>query len=237
MEEKPERSEKPEKPVTRRAALQIGFGLAAGATAGALFARTPGTAADGDCATPEQAEGPFFPKRERLDTDADLTRIEGHDRAAEGDVVYVEGAVVDDAMRPVEGAIVHVWQANAHGRYDHEDDPNPAPLDPHFQGWARLKTDAGGRFGFRTIRPGAYPADASWMRPPHIHFKVSKRAHRELITQTYFAGDPLNEADLLLGELAPAERERLVLDFAPSDAHGGVPTGYVTFVIDRIPAA
>jgi len=46
-----------------------------------------------------------------------------------------------------------------------------APLDPNFQGWARLVADAEGRSRFRTIIPGPYPVGEAWSRPPHIHFK------------------------------------------------------------------
>jgi protocatechuate 3,4-dioxygenase beta subunit len=51
-----------------------------------------------------------------------------------------------------------VWQANAHGRYTHPSDPNPAPLDPNFEGAAVLTTDAEERYRFTTIKPAAYPA-------------------------------------------------------------------------------
>ena len=46
--------------------------------------------------------------------------------------------------------------------------------------------------------PGAYPVSAQWSRPPHIHFKVSKRGYEELVTQMYFADQALNLQDRLL---------------------------------------
>ena len=49
----------------------------------------------------------------------------------------------------------------------------------------------------RSIKPGAYPATATWMRPPHIHFDVTGKVDR-LVTQMYFPGEPLNEKDFLL---------------------------------------
>src|SRR6185295_1981230 len=45
----------------------------------------------------------------------------------------------------------------AAGRYDHPRDINPAPLDPNFQGYARLVSDDQGRYRFTTVKPGAYP--------------------------------------------------------------------------------
>jgi len=105
---------------------------------------------------------------------------------------------------------VDIWQANAAGRYAHERDPNPAPLDPNFQGWAILKTDGEGRYRFKTIKPGAYPVSENWTRPPHIHFKVSRRGYREITTQMYFEDEPLNNVDNLLNELPDDLRPTLI---------------------------
>lgn len=52
------------------------------------------------------------------------------------------------------------------------------------------------------------------MRPPHIHFKVSRRGYHELTTQMYFAGHALNEKDAILQELPAAERGKVVVAFA-----------------------
>lgn len=203
------------KKMTRRAMLQVGLGAAAGATTGGLFANASG---DGACETPAQTEGPFYPKHEQADKDLDLTLIQGHTERAQGEVVYVSGQVLGDDFKPVPGALVDVWQANVHGRYHHEDDPNTAPLDEHFQGWGQIKADDQGRYSFKTIIPGAYPAENDWMRPPHIHFKVSKRGYHELTTQMYFAGHALNEKDAILQELPEAERGKVVVAFAEGTA-------------------
>ena len=78
------------------------------------------------------------------------------------EIVYVRGRVLDQSCKPVTGALVEIWQANSWGRYDHEGDAgNPRPLDPNFQSWAEMLTDKDGGFRFKTIKPGAYPADDS----------------------------------------------------------------------------
>src|SRR5712671_654370 len=146
--------------------------------------------------TPEQILGPFYPLKP-LDQNADLTRIPGRPGRAEGQVLNVMGRVLNLKGEPVRNAKVEVWQANAHGRYTHSSDPNPAPLDPNFEGSAILTTDTDGRYRFKTIKPAAYPAGPNRMRPAHIHFQVSGQQDR-LVTQMYFEGDPYNDTDRFL---------------------------------------
>ncbi len=160
--------------------------------------------------TPRLTEGPFYPITPQADKDSDLTRIEGRDGRAAGDIVWVEGRVLGSDGAPLEGAVVDVWQANAAGRYAHEKDPNPAPLDPNFQGWAIIATDADGRYRFKTIVPGAYPATKTWTRPPHIHFKVSRRGYHEIITQMFLPGHPLNAPDRLLRAIPEDARSAVI---------------------------
>jgi len=202
--------------ITRRAMLHVGLGVAAGTATGNLLAQPGDT--DMSCETPSQTEGPFYPKHEQADKDLDLTLINGHDERAEGEIIYVSGQVLDDRYKPVPGALVDVWQANKNGRYHHEDDPNPAPLDVNFQGWGQIRADDQGHYSFKTIFPGAYPVDEEWSRPPHIHFKVSKRGYHELTTQMYFDGNELNEKDRLLLELPESDREKVVVEFREGSA-------------------
>ena len=163
--------------------------------------------------TPDQILGPFYPVRKPLDQDADLTTIAGKPGRAEGQVLHVMGRVVNVAGHPVHGARVEIWQANTHGRYTHPSDTNPAPLDPHFEGFAVLTTDAEGRYRMKTIKPGAYPAGPDRMRPPHIHVEVTGQSNR-LVTQLYFAGEPLNDTDPFLQGVGP-NKERLIVSLGP----------------------
>jgi protocatechuate 3,4-dioxygenase, beta subunit len=183
----------------------IGKGIAGGALGGASLASAGQLAR-----TPSQTAGPFYPVVAQKDRDFDLTRIEGRDGIAKGEIIEIEGSVFDTAGEPVEDATVDVWQANAAGRYSHPHDSNPAPLDPDFQGWAIVPSGKKGGFKLRTVKPGAYPATEKWTRPPHIHFKVTKKGYHELTTQMYFPGEPLNETDGILRRHEPGEREGLV---------------------------
>jgi protocatechuate 3,4-dioxygenase beta subunit len=158
--------------------------------------------------TPSQTLGPFYPLEKPTESDADLTRLAGHAARAEGKLIYVDGRIVNTAGEPLAGVVIEVWQANTHGRYSHPNDDNPAPLDPNFQGFARLVTDAQGRYRIKTIKPSGYPA-GGFSRPPHIHFAFTSRTHR-LVTQMYFAGEPLNDSDPLLAG-AGASRDSLIV--------------------------
>ena len=112
--------------------------------------------------------------------------------------------------------LVEVWQCNAAGRYRHQGDQHPAPLDPNFTGLGRCLTGADGAFAFVTIKPGAYPwgnHHNAW-RPAHIHFSVFGRAFAQrLVTQMYFPGDPLFAQDPIFNSARRRARERLVAAF------------------------
>lgn len=141
--------------------------------------------------TPPQQLGPFYPALRPLDQDADLTRLQGSGGTATGEVIDVFGTVTDHDGRPIAGATLDLWQANAAGRYLHGGDQRAElPLDPHFQGSAVLTTDSEGRYRFRTIRPGIY-AFGGTPRPRHIHFDIKTRRAR-LVTQMYFPGEKEN---------------------------------------------
>ena len=127
---------------------------------------------------------------------------------AQGQVIEVAGRVLNVAGDALAGVAIEIWQANTHGRYDHPGDHSDAPLDPNFQGYARGVTDAQGRYRFTTIKPSGYPA-GGFMRPPHIHFSVTGKQDR-LVTQLYFAGEPLNDSDRLLAQAGSA-RDSLIV--------------------------
>lgn len=147
--------------------------------------------------TQDQILGPFYPIMSKPNRTGDLTRVPGGSGRAKGQLLIVKGRVIDPAGKPVAGADVEIWQANAVGRYAHPDDTNPAPLDPNFEGFGAVTTGTDGYYQFKTIKPPPYPVTPIRTRPAHIHFDVRGR-HDELITQMYFEGDPYHKTDAFL---------------------------------------
>jgi len=181
--------------LTRRGMLSASLAITGAGLAGITtlaFGQQPGLRP-----TNEQILGPFYPVRLPADQDADLTIIAGKDGRALGLVVYVSGRVINVRGEPVADAELEIWQANAAGRYTHPSDQNPAPIDPNFEGYTKIRTGPDGSYRFKTVKPGAYPATPTSTRPPHIHFDVKGRVNR-LVTQMYFEGEALNDKDAIL---------------------------------------
>jgi protocatechuate 3,4-dioxygenase beta subunit len=156
--------------------------------------------------------GPVFGHSLIRENDNDLTVQ--HVGEPLGERIVVHGRVLDEHGRPVRGALVEVWQANAAGRYRHKVDEHDAPLDPNFSGAGRLLTDDNGRYFFKTIKPGAYPWGNHYnaWRPAHIHFSLfGAGILSRLVTQMYFPGDPLQPIDPIFNSIPDeAARQRLV---------------------------
>lgn len=162
-----------------------------------------------------EVTGPVYGSDAVRPGDADLTT--GHVGEPLGERIVVHGRVLDSDGRPVPGALLEIWQANACGRYAHDVDQHPAPLDPNFTGAGRVISDADGHYEFVTIKPGAYPwrnHHNAW-RAAHIHFSLFGRAFTQrLVTQMYFPGDPLFFQDPIFNAVpTEAGRSRMISAF------------------------
>jgi protocatechuate 3,4-dioxygenase beta subunit len=146
-------------------------------------------------------------------------------------LIQVSGRLLDEDGSPLAGAVVELWQANAAGKYVHDMDQHPAPIDPNFTGEGRLITNEEGEYSFFSIKPGAYPVLESgwWWRPPHIHFSIVGMSWMDrYVTQIFFPGEPLNETDLLLNGVPDRDvRERLIFEY------GGTSMGEVNAISYR----
>lgn len=181
------------------------------AAMGAIFAGRTGAYAEELIRTPAQTEGPFYPDKLPLDTDNDLLIITDSIKPSDGEVSWVSGKILDATGHPIRNALVEIWQCDANGAYLHSGSDNGGKRDKNFQGYGRFLTGSTGEYGFRTIKPVAYPG-----RTPHIHYKISLGGKHLLTTQCYVKGHPGNARDgVLRGIKDPKQLESIMVDFKP----------------------
>lgn len=184
-------------------------------------------------ATPNTIRGPFF----RADTPE---RRPGASISLDGvgEPLLVEGRVEDLDGKPVPGAEIITWQANAEGYYENQQ----PDLQPEFNLRGLFRVDEAGAFHYRTVRPAGYgvPDDGPvgrllsqagypLRRPAHLHFLVRAPGFETITTHIYDAGDPRLGEDALFGV-----RPELVRTFEPAEINGR-PASQVTvkFVMIR----
>lgn len=179
--------------------------------------------------------GPVFGHGLIRQHDNDLTAQ--HESDPLGERIFVHGRVLDEDERPVRGALVEVWQANAAGRYRHKVDNHDAPLDTNFSGAGRTLTDDEGRYWFKTIKPGPYPWGNHYnaWRPAHIHFSLfGAGILSRLVTQMYFPGDPLQPLDPIFNCIPDeAARARMISSFDMNRAEPNYALAYAFDIVLR----
>jgi protocatechuate 3,4-dioxygenase alpha subunit len=163
----------------------------------------------GSTCTPSQTVGPFF--------HGALAYEEGPHVVADGTPgsFLLSGHVYDGRGDPVADALVEIWQADPDGRFAAHPGGGPMPTGFGgfgFRGFGRCATDAGGRYWFRTVKPGAVPTLDGEPQAPHIAMAVFARGLlRQAVTRVYFPDSAeANAADRLLGTLDDARRGTLV---------------------------
>lgn len=160
---------------------------------------------------PESIElvSPAYGQRDIAAIESDLT-LQSTGGEPQGERMTIEGRLLDSWGRPIANQLIELWQANAAGRYIHQRDQHPAPLDPNFIGAGRVITDDNGHYKFTTIKPGPYPWKNhinAW-RPAHIHFSVFGTGFTQrIVTQMYFPSDPLFALDPIYNSI-PRQRDR-----------------------------
>lgn len=157
-------------------------------------------------ATASQTVGPFF----RIGLEhlyvPDLARS-----SAAGDKIAIHGRVVDGDDKPVNDAILEIWQADAHGKYAHPDDTQDKPLTPGFKGFGRVPTDENGVFRFTTVKPGSAAGPHGMPQAPHLLVAVFMRGLlKHLLTRIYFPDDPANATDPVLNLVSAERRSTLI---------------------------
>lgn len=165
--------------------------------------------------TPSQTVGPFFayglaPEQYNYR----FSSIAGGDMApdgVEGQRVRLIGQVFDGGGDLVPDALIEIWQANAHGRYNHPaDDRKDNLLDPQFKGFGRVGTGTtpDSRFVFDTIKPGSVDG----IQAPHLNIIVLMRGLLlHAYTRAYFSDEEeANESDPVLSAVPEERRGTLV---------------------------
>ena len=139
--------------------------------------------------------------------------------AVSGEVITLEGVVLDADGKPAPDVMVEIWQANAAGRYaSPEDGRTEIPLDEGFIGFGRASTSEEGLYRYTTVTPGDVPGPGNSQQAPHIAVSVFGRGViKRLATRVYFEGQAANAADPILA-LVPAERRDTLLARKVDDA-------------------
>ncbi len=127
---------------------------------------------------------------------------------ARGTTLLIRGRVWGlDTKRPLPGATLDIWQADASGRYDNDDSDNP-PKKGVYLCRSRVLTDEQGGYEYETVHPGRYRIGPEVWRPAHIHYLIAHSGYRTLITQLYFEGDRHNDGDAFIKKslIIPVEK-------------------------------
>jgi|SRR5580658_112965 protocatechuate 3,4-dioxygenase alpha subunit len=156
--------------------------------------------------TTSQTVGPFF----KIGFDW-LTRDNLVGEGVSGERVTIQGRVFDGDGVPVPDAILEMWQANAHGKYDHAEDTQNKPVEPGFKGYGRMPVSADGVFRLVTIKPGPVPGPKGKEQAPHLAISIFMRGLlKRLVTRMYFPDDERNDGDPILNLVEPARRSTLI---------------------------
>jgi protocatechuate 3,4-dioxygenase, alpha subunit len=129
-----------------------------------------------------------------------------------GEQFRLEGRVLDANRQPIPDAVIEIWQANAAGKYAHEEDTQEKPIDGLFHGFGRVATDKDGVFRLSSVKPGATPGPHETMQAPHLEVSVFMRGLLiRLTTRVYFGDEAAaNATDPILNLVPAARRETII---------------------------
>ena len=148
----------------------------------------------------------------------------------EGELILVEGRVLNESGNPISGATLDIWQTAPNGLYSSQD-----PDQDMYSFHALFTTGADGRYGFTTVRPVSYtvPTDGPvgdllqatgrhpW-RPSHLHYIIKAHGYKTLVTEVFPDDDPYLDQDTVFGV-----RDDLVMHYVPQKAENFPAEGYV----------
>lgn len=138
-----------------------------------------------------------------------------------GEPLLVSGRVLDGEGRPIAGATLDVWQANAEGFYDVQQPGIQPPMNLR----GTFTADADGRYWFRSAKPRFYPIPddgpvgkllAALGRHPnraaHLHFIVEAAGYDRIVTHIFTPDCQYLGEDAVFGV-----KPSLIADFVQND--------------------
>jgi protocatechuate 3,4-dioxygenase alpha subunit len=136
-----------------------------------------------------------------------------------GQHILLTGMVFDGDQQPILDSMIEIWQADAQGIFNHPEDPRREKADPAFRGFGRSQSIDGGKFTFKTIKPGPVPYEGEMMQAPHVNVRIVARGMLiHAVTRLYFSDEPANEKDPVLNAIAnPARRQTLIATLQDSN--------------------
>ena len=156
--------------------------------------------------------GPFY-----WEGAPDLPRGSNLAAGVKGEPTFYSGRVLSEDGRPLENALLDIWSGDGEGNYDMQ-----IPGETGMKARGRIRTDADGRYWFRSIRPTFYPVPTDGpvgrmllrmgrhpYRPGHIHMIVSAPKHLPVTTHLFVAGSEYLDSDAVF-----VLKEGLVARFA-----------------------
>ena len=134
----------------------------------------------------------------------------------------VQGRVYDGEGKPVPDAMIEIWQANVHGKYNHPEDLSDAELVKGFNGFGRSCTDEEGCFFFVTVKPGCVAGLGNTLQAPHIAINVFARGMlKQQVTRLYFSDEiHANSEDPVLNSIDDAEVRNTLVASKVNDENG-----------------
>jgi hydroxyquinol 1,2-dioxygenase len=155
--------------------------------------------------------GPFY-----WEGAPDLARDSNLAEGVKGEPAFYSGRVLSEDGRPIENALLDIWSGDGEGNYDMQ-----IPGETGMKARGRIRTDADGRYWFRSIKPTFYPVPTDGpvgrmlrkmgrhpYRPGHIHMIVSAPGHLPVTTHLFVAGSKYLDSDAVFGM-----KESLVAQF------------------------
>ncbi len=150
-------------------------------------------------------------------------------KGVKGEPAFYSGRVLDTEGKPIANALLDIWSGDGDGNYDMQMEGDVGMLAR-----GKIRTDAQGRYAFRSIKPTYYPVPTDGPvgvmlrkmgrhpnRPGHIHMIVSAPGYHAVTTHLFVANSEYLDSDAVFGM-----KESLVAKFNRHPA-GKMPNGDV----------